>query len=78
MNAKARACNALCDAGSVMETSRWSSERGERTPPDPQHHRLRPGGCTSILPRASGTPSGVRSSCGGDPVVFAQPRSTTG
>ena len=43
-----------------------------------EHHRIartknmRPGGCARNPPAASCTPSGVRSSCGCDPVVFAR------
>ncbi len=37
-----RVCPALPDAGGVTEISRWSSELGERTPPDHRHHSHAP------------------------------------
>ena len=37
-----RGCPALPDAGGVTEISRWSSEPGERTPPDQRHHSHAP------------------------------------
>ena len=55
-----------------MEISRWSSELGERTPPDHRHHSHAPRRVRRESSGTSGTPSGVRSFCACDPVVFAR------
>ena len=69
---RSKACPALSDAGGVREISRWSSELGERTPPDHRHHGDAPRRGAGNSSAASGTPSGVRSFCGCDLVVFAR------
>jgi len=67
-----RAGHAHCDAGGVMEISRWSSELGERTPPDHRHQNPAP---RRVGRKSSG---GFRHPIRGaflmrcDPVVFAR------
>jgi len=82
-----RACHALWDAGGVIGTSRWSSEPGERTPPDPWHRSHAPRrGCEElrgrfwqslraafVLPVRSG---GVRSFVARPPASFDCPSGT--
>ncbi len=67
-----RACHALCDAGGVMEISRWSSECSERTPPDPRHHSHAPRRVRQESPGSFRHPIRGALVMRCDPVVFAR------